>query len=486
MTLWWLAFFTALGLCLGSFLNVVIYRLPNDKSLRSPVWSFCPSCRRPIRWYDNLPVVSFLLLRGRCRDCAVPIPTRYPLIEIMMALVVLVLVDALFIGHTRAGVFDSKQLGITESIAFDWPILTAHIVLFACLLAMSAIDLEHYWVDIRFTNFAVIVGFAAHTLWTPNHSMDWIRPSDTTAVVSLFALIGLTLTWLVFVCQPHADPEDFSEIQVHTEDVPAAPLPSRLPPSLQSPSRTAVWVAGSVLVLLFVLLVIHGSGTAPLRQTGRALIPLALFFLVIVGESVVPRASDEAVVEAIHEERYEARRMVLEELAILLPALVLGLIGLWLMTRDDTAARVSQALHGEIRVPGLALLRHWSPLVGFTTAASGYIIAGAIGWLVRIVFTLFFGKEAFGAGDIHMMAAAGCVAGWPVVLLGFFLTCGLALIGWIIALPFKRTRAVPLGPWLSLAILAVVVYYDAIIQWPIIARAVEAAQWLLMGAPTGR
>jgi len=85
-----------------------------------------------------------------------------------------------------------------------------------------------------------------------------------------------------------------------------------------------------------------------------------------------------------------------------------------------------------------------------------------------------------------MMAAAGCVAGWPVVLIGFFLTCVLALTGWIIALPFKRTRAVPLGPWLSLSILAVVVYYDSIISWPVIERAVDAVQWIVSGSPATR
>ncbi|GAF67564.1 unnamed protein product, partial [marine sediment metagenome] len=144
---------------------------------------------------------------------------------------------------------------------------------------------------------------------------------------------------------------------------------------------------------------------------------------------------------------------------------------------------ISDALHARTGIGGLALLRNWSPLSGLATAATGYVIAGALGWAVRIVFTLVFGKEAFGSGDIHLMAAAGCVAGWPVVVLGFFLTCGLALVGWVAALPFKRTRALPLGPWLSLSFLAVVVFYDSIIEWPLIARAIDVVRLLFLDVP---
>lgn len=79
--IWWFL----LGAVVGSFLNVVIYRLPRGESL---VWppSHCPMCRHPIRWFDNLPVLSWFLLRGRCRDCGAPIALRYPLVELLAAL----------------------------------------------------------------------------------------------------------------------------------------------------------------------------------------------------------------------------------------------------------------------------------------------------------------------------------------------------------------------------------------------------------------
>jgi len=79
----WLAL---LGGVFGSFMNVVVYRMPRGMSLSRP-GSHCPKCRRAVRWHDNMPVVGWLLLRGRCRDCGAAISARYPLIEALVALV---------------------------------------------------------------------------------------------------------------------------------------------------------------------------------------------------------------------------------------------------------------------------------------------------------------------------------------------------------------------------------------------------------------
>lgn len=74
------------GAIVGSFLNVCIYRLPAEKSVIAPR-SACGACGTPIRWRDNIPVISWLLLRGRCRDCGAPISVQYPLVELATALI---------------------------------------------------------------------------------------------------------------------------------------------------------------------------------------------------------------------------------------------------------------------------------------------------------------------------------------------------------------------------------------------------------------
>lgn len=88
-----------LGLLMGSFLNVCIYRLPRDLTVWSPARSFCPACERSLAWYDNLPVFSYLWLRGRCRSCGERIPARYLLTEILCA--VMFFVATWFLGWNR-------------------------------------------------------------------------------------------------------------------------------------------------------------------------------------------------------------------------------------------------------------------------------------------------------------------------------------------------------------------------------------------------
>jgi leader peptidase (prepilin peptidase)/N-methyltransferase len=74
-----------MGLIFGSFLNVCIYRLPRDLSVSNPRWSACPNCKHTIAFYDNIPVLSWLFLRGRCRNCKEPISPRYLMVELLTA-----------------------------------------------------------------------------------------------------------------------------------------------------------------------------------------------------------------------------------------------------------------------------------------------------------------------------------------------------------------------------------------------------------------
>ncbi|MFH1665172.1 MAG: prepilin peptidase [Candidatus Omnitrophota bacterium] len=87
------------GTIVGSFLNVCIYRLPLGKSI---VWpgSFCPRCKHPIKWFDNIPLVSFLVLRGKCRHCADPISIRYIIVELVTALSAVAFLARFGVGYS--------------------------------------------------------------------------------------------------------------------------------------------------------------------------------------------------------------------------------------------------------------------------------------------------------------------------------------------------------------------------------------------------
>ena len=84
---YWLWIYAAfLGAALGSFLNVCVYRWPAELSVMRPR-SRCPSCEQPIVWYDNIPIISFLVLRGRCRNCGVSISAQYPFVELVVSMI---------------------------------------------------------------------------------------------------------------------------------------------------------------------------------------------------------------------------------------------------------------------------------------------------------------------------------------------------------------------------------------------------------------
>ncbi|HYH47958.1 MAG TPA: prepilin peptidase [Acidimicrobiia bacterium] len=117
-----------LGLAIGSFLNVVIWRVPRKVSVVRPP-SHCPQCETPIRPTDNVPVLSWLVLSGKCRQCGNPIPIRYPLVE------------------ASCGVLFAA---VAARFGTAWE-LPGYLVLTAALLAISLIDLEHFIVPDRIT-----------------------------------------------------------------------------------------------------------------------------------------------------------------------------------------------------------------------------------------------------------------------------------------------------------------------------------------------
>lgn len=114
-----LIFFTfVLGLIIGSFLNVCIYRMPRSKSIVNPP-SHCPHCEHVIPWHDNMPVISFLLLRGRCRFCKEKISLRYIIVELLTASVFVLIVSQLGL-HITTIIFMIVTCGMIVATFIDF------------------------------------------------------------------------------------------------------------------------------------------------------------------------------------------------------------------------------------------------------------------------------------------------------------------------------------------------------------------------------
>jgi leader peptidase (prepilin peptidase) / N-methyltransferase len=153
-----------LGLILGSFFNVCIYRVPREESIAWP-GSRCPHCQHPLSVWDNLPLVSFLLLRGSCRTCQAPISYQYPLVEGMTA-------------------FGTVLIGWT--FGFSWAFFQAWL-LFSALLVVSGIDLSHQIIPNVITYPGIVIGFV----------LSWLtgKPGWTSSLIGI--LLGGGLLWLV-------------------------------------------------------------------------------------------------------------------------------------------------------------------------------------------------------------------------------------------------------------------------------------------------
>jgi hypothetical protein len=170
-------------------------------------------------------------------------------------------------------------------------------------------------------------------------------------------------------------------------------------------------------------------------------------FTVLTLSAAPPRQADHDVHEAITEEAPLARRAMLAELGWLTPALLAGAAAGLAVAYWPAAGDVWRGLTGWS--PGWGL----RPLAGAAYAVHGAIVAAAAGWLVRIVFTLAFAREAFGTGDIFILAAAGACGGADVALWGFLAAIGLALAGWLLSLLVKRAVMIQFGPPLALGFL---------------------------------
>lgn len=369
-------FIFAFGCCIGSFLNVVIYRLPREKSLVYP-GSSCPRCGKAIRFYDNIPLVSWILLRAKCRNCKAPISARYFVVEL--------LTGSAFVGLYLLYFYTGVRPGI--QVQGSWFVYLVHLVLLGAFIAASGIDLELWIIPLSICWLVTVAGFIGSAVGGYFVQPERIEASallpvasPRTAALALGASLGLAISYallragLLKRSYDQAEPED------------------------------------------------KGSQVA---QGGR---------------------------EAPDEPEYHHRLESLKEIVFLLPIILCSLLALAVLTGPGP---VGQWWGG--------LVAH-RVVAGLLGSVFGYFVGCAVIWATRILGTLAFGKEAMGLGDVHLMGAAGAVIGPLMVVIAFFVAPFFGL-GWaIFQMFFKKIHQIPYGPFLSLAVLTVMIFHDWILN----------------------
>jgi len=370
---WTLAVFIfAFGCCIGSFLNVVIYRLPREKSLVHP-GSACPSCGEPIRFYDNIPLLSWLALGAKCRHCKARISVRYFIVELLTGSVFLGLYLVYFHTSVRSGMH----------VPGGWFVYAVHLVLLGAFIAGSGIDLE---------------------LWIIPLSICWL--------VTAAGLVGSAVAPLLI------DPVGLADEML----LPVAT------------ARTGAMAVGAALglgvsMILLKMRLLPQSYHVPATDTGKK------------------QAGDKQK-GASKEPEYNHRLEALKEVGFLVPIVVGAVVAAAILVRPGP---LGSWWGGLLTRPVVA---------GLLGSAFGYFVGCAVVWATRILGTLGFGKEAMGLGDVHLMGAAGAVVGPVMVAVAFFIAPFFGLSWAIFQMFFKKTRQIPYGPFLSLAVFTVMIWHD--------------------------
>ena len=431
MNLWpFLIFVAVAGACVGSFLNVVICRLPQRQSVVHPP-SRCPQCEHRLAWYDNVPVLSWLWLRGRCRYCRTTISIDYPLIEALSAFLFVSLFCVYYLSSLRPEFS-------TPGLAGSWPVLGMHLILVGALIGATRIDALEYIIplSISWTVIAIAFGLIPLAAWQlPATQLGFFMPPDRWVGPALGAVVGLIvanlllrLGWIPLSFREPTTAEP--ELTNSSPDETAAQATRRSTLRAESCLRIGAMLAAATAVWF-------GS--------------LGLLVAVIVAWMGVLVYTFDAAEHAPDPEQWFAhphpRREVLKELLFMLPValgITLGAVITW----------------GGIGEGGPTLA---APLRAVAGVAMGLIAGGAIVWLVRIFGTLAFGREAMGLGDVHLMAAIGVVLGPIDVLVAFFIApfIGLAYVLSTVGLGSllkKRFCPIPYGPHLALACVIVMIF----------------------------
>jgi leader peptidase (prepilin peptidase)/N-methyltransferase len=192
----YIVFLFAIGACVGSFLNVVVWRLPRGESIVSPP-SQCPKCGKNLKWYDNLPVVGWLKLGGKCRFCGQPISIRYPIVEAVTG--------ALFAGYYvcffMLGVGPCPRVPtgawgqpVFATLPMHWAVYVLYMGLICVLLAASLIDAELYIIPLELLWVIGGVGLIVHAIIDTSRTPGTLNASPVAAALAAGGAVGLLIS----------------------------------------------------------------------------------------------------------------------------------------------------------------------------------------------------------------------------------------------------------------------------------------------------
>jgi len=415
----YIIFAFALGSCVGSFLNVVVWRLPQvehkgESWLRDFLQSWqalsyppshCPNCNNRLKWYDNLPVIGWIKLAGKCRFCSEPISMRYPIVEATTGLLFTFYYVMFFmVGYgpchewpAPSGVVVFNQVEMT--IIEHWPIYLLDMMLIGALIAATLIDWELFIIPLEIPYFVVPIALVVHAVWDRPGWPGALNPSPAAAALAAGAGIGVIISFVLWNLK--IIPASFAE---------GGPLleidKAKLKEEQEKKGRAS-------------------------DQKGQP-----------VEEQEIPEFTPAQI-------RAEMRK----EMLFLIPPMALGMA--WVLLTWKIPALASWWA-------GVASIGWVGGLLG---SVLGFLVGGFVVWIVRILGSYGFGREALGLGDVHLMAAVGAVLGPGPATVAFFLAPFFGIARAIVMLFTTKSRELPLGPYLSMATAVVMVFYCPIANY---------------------